>query len=306
MKINFQAFRWDCQCSELTLSSFLSYLKLKNGKRENNRIFYFVEDNDCFYKGVVLTIKDFKKFTKIVNSNGLLTLDIHTLNKDEQIADFNFFIINSNDSCGMYQYYYQSCSLNTFNSLIKVFYRKYKNELRTAKETELKNQEYSEKRIKGLLKNFNKTFKYAIIERSGTFVDRISKLREAHDAEIEFDLCDITDDKLVAIKQQTKRIKYRLIFEKANFQTLIISNLLRLFNKYKLKKARVSGIDENGNETIYKTVNDFDSFASFEYDNLVSEISLDENEIENSIKENKTINELILTYKKIAPVITAG
>ena len=304
MKITFQAFRWDCQCSELTLSTFISYLMSMNGERMNNRIFYFVQDNDGFYKGVVLTIKDFKKFTKIVHSNGLLTLDIHTLNQDEQIADFNFFIINSNNSYGMYQYYYQSCSLNNFNVLIKKLYNKYKNELLYSKETELKNKGLTDKQIKMSLKNFNKAFKYAIIERGGSFIDRISKLREAHDAEIEFDLCDITDDKFVAIKQQTKRIKYKLIFEKTTFQSRIIDNLIELLNKYSVKKARISGVDENVNDTIYKTLNDFDSFACFDYDSLVSEINLNEKEIEASIKQNKTINELILTYNKIAPIIT--
>lgn len=86
-----------------------------------SRKIFFI-DNNGYYAGLILTIKNMKKFVTLIDKKAEITLDIHELNSNEKIADFNFFIINPQTGLGMYQHYHNSCSLATFNSISRKFY----------------------------------------------------------------------------------------------------------------------------------------------------------------------------------------
>lgn len=68
--------------------------------------------------------------------------------------------------------------------------------------------------------------------------------------------------------------------------------------KKKPVRAVAKGEDEHGAETVYKLLNDFDSFATYEYDNLVPSLMLDQANIHSSISKNKIVSELIIEYNK--------
>lgn len=72
MNINFQAFKWRCNCSALPMEKFLAENALLNGINLNNRILYYIEGDD-FWRGLVLTVKNMKKFTVILPFLGALT-----------------------------------------------------------------------------------------------------------------------------------------------------------------------------------------------------------------------------------------
>ena len=109
MKIVFQAFHWDCQCPAFSLVSFLHELNQMNGTKIKQRILYFIKEDDDLWVGLVLTIKDMRKFVTLVESREELKLDVHELSEGEKIADFNFFVIRPESGFGLYQHYHHSC-----------------------------------------------------------------------------------------------------------------------------------------------------------------------------------------------------
>ncbi|MFC4677481.1 hypothetical protein [Desulfovibrio legallii] len=302
MNINFQAFKWRCNCSALPMEKFLAENALLNGINLNNRILYYIEGDD-FWRGLVLTVKNMKKFTKIVNSSGKIRLDIHKLEKNEHIADFNFFIIDKNTGCGMYQHYHNSCSLNIFNAINKDRYLKIKNKLYEDAKIQLENENKPLKQIKNDLKIFNETIECSIIERNGSFVERVALMKSAKEAEIEFEILDTTKDEFVAIMPHMRRLKYQLFFNKESPMNLLIEGLTRTFKGAKLKKAKVVGIDEHGNDAVYKLLNDFDRFGSFDYEAMVPALSLDQDKVKESINENLIISKLIEAYNRVKTIL---
>lgn len=303
MNINFQAFRWNCNCSALPLKDFLMGCAQLNGQQFNNRILYFIEGDDV-WKGLTLTIKDMKKFTKIVNSSGEVRLDVHKLEKNEHVADFNFFIVDKDNGCGMYQHYHNSCSLNIFNAINRDRYLKIKESLHKKARQSFEEEKIPKREMENLLRAFNETMTYSIIEKSGSFIERVAQMDSAREAEIEFDLIEIGDNEFVASAPHMRRLKYHLFFEKDSASKAVIRWLVKTFNGARLKKAKVIGIDENGTDATYRLVNDFDRFGSFDYESMVPALKLDQDKIKESIETNLIISKLIATYKKIKPVLT--
>lgn len=302
MNINFQAFKWRCNCSALPMEKFLAEIALQNGINLNNRILYYIEGDD-FWRGLVLTVKDMKKFTKIVTSSGEIRLDIHKLEKNEHIADFNFFIIDKTTGCGMYQHYHNSCSLNIFNAINKDRYLKIKNRLHEDAKVQLENEKKTLKQVRNALKIFNETIECSIIERSGSFIDRVSLMKSAKEAEIEFEILDTTKDEFVAVRHHLRRLKYQLFFDKESPMNLLIDGLTQTLKGAKLKKAKVVGIDEHGNDAVYKLLNDFDRFGSFDYEAMVPALSLNRDKVTESINENLIISKLIESYKRVKSIL---
>ena len=304
MKITFQAFRWECNSQALGLEDFLSMLGILNGRMIKNRVLYIVEDGSL-WKGVVLTVKDLKTFTKLVSSQQEIKLGIHELDDSEKIADFNFFIIDKNSGFGLYQHYHHSCSLNLFNVIARNNYRKMKEQMKESEKELLENDSsMSKKDIKLALKRYSGDFIGSIIEREGSFAERVEKLQDAREAEIEFSVLSFNDGAFQAVSTHLKRVKHQLFFLKNTSPLARVSSLASIFKQQSIKKAKVVGIDENGNDIVYRMFNDFDKFATYDYDDMVSELNLNESKMYDSIKQNKIIGELCLVFNKISAALT--
>ena len=300
MKMSFQAFLWECKSQALNLEDFLSMLKVMNGRVNKNRAIYLIDDTGL-WKGVILTIKDLKKFTKLVRSQQEIKLNIHELDDNEQVADFNFFVIDCKKGYGLYQHYHYSCSLNLFNSIARQYYIDIKNKMRSEEKELLENENTTIKDINSSLKKYKGDFSCSIIEREGTFAEKVAKLQDAHEAEIEFNELSFNDEAFQAVSSHLKRVKHQLFFLKTTSRLDRISGLVNIFKGQNINKAKVVGIDENGNDIVYKMFNDFDKFATYEYDDMVPELNLDKSKVHESIVNNKIVKELCLVFNRISP-----
>lgn len=302
MKMTFQAFRWECNSPSLNLDSFISKLKEMSGRTIKNRIIYLTDDNG-FWKGLILTVKDLNQFTKLVSSQQEVRLDIHELNADERVADFNFFVIDKKKGYGLYQHYHHSCSLNLFNIIARQHYMEAKNEMLNKEKEKLENEKASKKNIKSSLEKFRGNFTGSIIEKKGTFAERVAKLRDAHEAEIEFDVVSINDGAFQAVSSHLKRVKHQLFFLKNTSRLDRVKGLASILTGQNVSKAKVIGVDENGNDIVYKMFNDFDKFATYDYEDMVSELNLDQSKIHESIVNNKIVGELSLVFNRISAAL---
>ena len=302
MKIVFQAFQWHCQSQTFDLKNFLAELNKSNGKEYKRRITYFFESK-TYWLGLVLTIKDMKNFVTLIESKQEIKLDVHELDDNEKIADFNFFVIDQNTGYGLYQYYHNSCSLATFNYIIKHSYNekcraifldiKYKYEKESKKKSE----------IDKLMKKYRGKFTASIVERKGHFIDRVKKLKDANTAEIEFLQISFKNNPLQAIQPYLKTMKYKIIFLKTTSVVGKIKSLVDVLADNEPKKATIEGIDEYGHDVVYRLYNDFDKFQEYDYEDMVPSLNLDKNKVADSIKNNSIILELQSVFNNIIPAL---
>ena len=83
----------------------------------------YLDEKDGFYVGLMLTIKDEKTFCQIKRDPSKATkLYVNKIGEQDSLVDFNFFIINKKTKRGLYQYYWHSCSLRQFLSLLRSKY----------------------------------------------------------------------------------------------------------------------------------------------------------------------------------------
>lgn len=302
MKIVFQAFHWDCQCPAFALPNFLSEMNKKNGYESRRRILYFIQDNDYWF-GLVLTIKDMRKFVTLVEAKQELKLNVHELNENEKIADFNFFVIHTESGFGLYQHYYHSCSLNVFNCLTKNFY----NEMRTAMFTFVKDRMKAEgktkREIDKELKKYKGKFVPTIVERKGSFIERVKKLNDANSAELEFRQINFSNNPLQAIQSHLKTMKYKMSFSKTTSKLDKVRSLAGVLSSGDFKKATVEGIDEHGNDVVYRLFNDFDRFQEYDYEDMVPSLNLDQTKVNESILQNDIVIALKSVFDSIAPAL---
>lgn len=302
MKIVFQAFHWDCQCQALDLPHFLAEMNKMNGREYRRRILYFIQDND-YWVGLVLTVKDMRKFVTLVESKQELKLDVHELDENEKIADFNFFVVHTESGFGLYQHYHQSCSLNVFNYLAKHFYNEMRTAMFTAVKEKLETKGKKKRAIDKELKAYRGKFSPTIVERKGSFIERVKKLNDASAAELEFTQLDFSNNPLQAIQSYLKTMKYKMSFSKTTSGLDKIKSLASILSNGNIKKATVEGIDEHGNDVVYRLFNDFDRFQEYDYEDMVPSLNLDQTKVSQSILNNDIIVELKSVFESIAPAL---
>lgn len=300
MIITFQAFAWEPTCSKLTMDAFLKASITQNGILSNSRSTYIINEGQ-YVSGVILTVKDLRKFCKLVKNKQEVNLEIHKLQRNEQVADFNFFTIDSQSGYGMYQHYHHSCSLNMFNLINAKRYDEQRRELlrQNLKDIDPEN----DARKKKITKSYHGKLECKIIEREGTFIERVKTMNDVARIEFEFQAIAPEQDTFAPLSPFLKGHKHLLSFLKGARKKNKITALTTVLTQNPLKKATVTGIDENGNDITYRLMNDFDRFATFEYEDFVPSLRLNHNDMHRSISENKIIAELKLTLNKIKQVL---
>lgn len=303
MKIVFQAFHWNCQCPAFTLVSFLHKLNQMNGTKVKQRILYFIEESEDLWVGLVLTIKDMRKFVTLVESREELKLDVHKLSEDEKIADFNFFIIRPESGFGLYQHHHHSCSLNLFNYLVKKRYNDMRTAIYLSEKERLESVNTKKSKINNELKKYRGKFTPTIVEKKGSFVDRVKELQDTNSAELEFRQINFSNNPLQAIQAHLKTVKYKMSFSSTTSRLDKVRSLASIIQSNDFKKATVEGIDENGNDVVYRLFNDFDSFQKYDYEEMVPSLNLDPDELTDSILQNTIVSELKSVFSSIRPAL---
>jgi len=304
MKIVFQAFRWTCHSQTFDLKNFLNELNKVNGNTHGNRISYFLEDGN-YWVGLILTIKNMRKFVTLVESKKEIKLDVHELDDNEKITDFNFFVLSQSTGYGLYQHYHQSCSLNTFNYIVRQRYNAIRKSIFLDAKEKYEKEGKNKSDVKKLMKKYQGIFTPIIIERKGSFVERVKKMNDANFAEIEFAQLDFNNNSLQAIQPFLKTMKFRMSFLKTVPGISKIRSIVDILttNTDTTKKVTIEGVDEHGHDVVYRLFNDFDKFKECDYEDMVPSLSLDKEKFADSIKNNNIVVELKSVFDSIAPVL---
>ncbi len=296
MLISFQAFSWVPKSSELPMTSFVDALcKASKPINYRNRKIYFHKEGGLV-NGLVVTVKDMKKFCTLLDDGAQIRLTPHQLGKHEKVADFNFFVFDERNGRGLYQYYHHSCSLLTFNVISRKMYRTKVEHLKKQYLEKHEDKKDDKKFLLATGKKFAGYLDTSVIERKGAFAERIMTMKDIASIEFEFDSLDFEQTAYAPVAAFIRKARHSVSLVNAGSKAEKVMGTARLFMDNQMRMAKVEGLDKDGHDVIYKMFHDFDRFGQYEYDDLVPALNLDSSNATKSINGNMIIERLRNVY----------
>lgn len=258
-------------------------------------------ENSDIYCGLIITAKNHKKFVELMKGNGPIKINTRSASANSELAEFNFFYINSKTQRGVYQHYHNSASLNTFGAILKNRQLELYNE--RLKEVKAKDADNYEKIKKDLKPQIRWSF-LTTPENLDVLLEKFKRIKSLE--------CEVTSlaakDKIFGPIENIAKKKRRIFTFDPKFKSSLISPLiLNLFNNARnsIGKASVNGIDENNEIATIFLENNLEKFSENDFDSIAEKMNeVNTDDVKNSpfmkslqitYEENKTLFEIPIT-----------
>lgn len=261
----------------INLSKLFSYIESNSQEKEiyeHKRQIFINSSDNIFYHGLIITIKDQKKFCELKSDdNENFKIQVKDIDELSKIMDFNFFIVNKNTGIGIYQYYHQSFSLNSFGYFLKSIYRnmrdiKIENELNELGKSKPVISQDEKRKIK---KKFNNPLNFEILIKKENLESLIKELDVINSFEFNYTYLTAHESSFMPLKSQIKLERTKILFNKKNqSKSLIAKTIVSIVKDAVTTKQKITGIDENKLEKILYISNNPDNFGIYEYDDIAS------------------------------------
>lgn len=259
----------------ITLADYFKYVTGMKGNPvvlfKYGRFLYVSELGD-FYAGLLITTKDQKKFLEFTHDAVNAKLEAKDVTEGAQLADFNFFLINKTTGRGIYQYYHNSCSINTFGMLCKRHYDNLKSDrIRTSIDALVKPTQKQEKEIRSA---YSGTLNWNILVRPEAFAALIKQLKSVKSLTVSITTLAYKNTIFSPMAKHAKRITQSFRFPSNAQPGGFLEDIENLVAIPELESARVEGKDEHGLDQVIKLQNTPDSFGVFDYDRVAELMNL--------------------------------
>lgn len=306
MKIKFLGFKWNLLCHEIQLPNFCFHLQqdgknriqtvtekltLKTHSDMPTPIIVLIEQSD-WWTGASIKIKDIRAFCKMIEENGDVKLTTEKLKGNETAVEVNFFVLNKNTGCGLYQYYHQSIWLDTFNKHCRGQYdslvRKRREDLvqRDAKKSEIAKF------------NKSKTLTYEIMATKERLPELVRSLESVKRLEIVAAEHLIKEGAFTPLAGRVSRVRHSFIIGKKNGRSLVES-IAAALEKSLLKKAKVVGMIPGNLDVVYKLEDNYQSFGEIDHDKATDGnlLEIDIGNIDESLKKSGMLKMMLDVVK---------
>jgi len=243
-----------------------------------------------WWGGLLLKIRDARKFTRLRKEDGVLVLSAHELENDERLAETNFFVAHESNGHGLYCHHYLSASLlgdfgyycsSRFAEMVKA-----RKEKRLEEDPKLPTAHRNAFRGRLVLEQ---------ILKPGSFDNYVRELRQINTLEANLVTFKLTNRHFAPLAMQAKRKKIILGFDPNAHMGQIASAIVECRHDGLIDKAKVVGKDQSGREQTYRTNNDAALFGEYEYDDVVANLSVRFDDMEGSIRRSDLIARLLET-----------
>lgn len=297
MKIRIFGFEWEIE-KGISYEEFCLYLEQWSGVITKDRIIA-LSKMDGLWAGVLLTIKDEKAFCKMRRARGgRFTISPEELEEGTNMVAFNFFILNSATGRGLYQHYNHSASTNTFCGFCSERFRGLKKaRIEEAARKAGLDPESRSIRVRQIKNRFSDKLRYSVLIRQEAFDELVRDLSSIKSFDFEFATLGEKEKDFLPLGEHAKRVSHRMVFSNNPSPHQIKNGIIGL-NRIGLKRGKVKGIDPNGNEAVYKVMNNHQSFAEFDYDEVIRTVEIDSDNLVDSIQKSYIIGALIDLAKR--------
>jgi hypothetical protein len=272
----------------ISISNFYDYCLNTAGMLIYNRIVY-VDKKDEWLRGLILTSKNIKAFSKLIREQGKVILSPQSIDNGE-LAHFNFFLINMNNLHGYFQYYHGSTSIHSFGDTLK---RKYRDLREFSMAKECKDNGVEANYIPRYIKNkYNGYLKFDIVFRKKTFQEFMEGLNYVKNLTVQFKEY-IPDQPLFRpLAEKAKSRRHSLTFKTYEHRAEILRDIIALGNADVIKDLHGVGVAGDNYERAFKLLNEPETLDRFDFNNVVLETEFDSSNVTESIENAPIVRRL--------------
>lgn len=261
--------------SQISMVSFMEHLiddqDTATSIGAHGRLLYIDKDTDPnYFLGLVITVKDQKRYCELLQNGKKFTIKVTDL--ENKMMDFNFFVLNKKSGIGLYQHYHHSCGLNSFFHIINSKFNQFRNNLI---ENEINKDENigTNANIRKIKKNLRGKISNCILVKKDNLEKLMSELEEIKSFEFEYTYLDVKEPEFQPIKSAVRKERKKYTFEKGGFKSAISSAVGKFVNNNELDEGKIIGLDVDGNERIYRILNNPDNFGELDYDDIAEKLN---------------------------------
>lgn len=301
MKIRVLGFDWQMGAG-ISVSDFLHFLEDTPLIEEN--LILSVTKKDDYYIGILLAIRDQKRFAKIKQERGKFEIKTEELGKNENPVEFNFFLINKETGRGLYQHYYHSTPLNSFNVICK---RRY-TALKASRIQSDTPEDASESKKAKIRKQFAGGLSYSLWVRPEKFEEVVKMLARVKSLEVDVNSLDVSDRLFQPLAKHAKGVRHRFTFNEQQGRGSAKTAVLKLLKDSlgDFLGAKVVGVDPDDNEVVYRLAENLDTLFEMDLDEALKGLVLRSDDMEATIRQSHMATQLIAIAQspKVKAVLT--
>lgn len=288
MHVRFLGFNFQVKGTGLTLQTFADYIQRQSGRSHElgphkRLLFLNSTNNSKYYVGLLVTVKDQKTYCELVQNGGKLTVKVNELDPDSNLMDFNFFVLNKLNGLGLYQYYHQSCSLNSFGYYCASRFGEHrKAAIDEAFSTQVNGSmpAINEKIIR---QNLNARLVWEILVRKEKLQDLIEELERVKAFEYSFATLTVHEPEFKPLESFVRKETKKLSFTTGSPVKQIASIIANFVGSREIESGKIIGMDSDDKERVLRITDNPDNFGEYSYDDIAPRInSLDMEAFEKS------------------------
>lgn len=272
----------------LSLDDYVNHMISSHGQPhelgEHNRfIFFNTTHSKTYYVGLVVTVKDQKTFCELVKKSGKFVVKVNELDANSSLMDFNFFVINKATGFGMYQYYHQSFSINSFGHFNAQRFSKLSDDRVQTDISAIPESDRSVSKEKSIKKKYKGRLSWEILVRKENLKDLIEELQRVKAFEYCFASLTADEPEFQPLKNEVRKERTKLSFYPESSVKALASAISNIVKKLGVNSGKVIGTDMDGIDRVLQITNNPDNFGEYSYDDLAPKInSLNVDEFEKS------------------------
>jgi hypothetical protein len=278
MHVRLLGFNFRAEGSGLTLQTFADYIHAQRGRSHDlgpHKRLLFVNSTHSskYYVGLLVTVKDQKTFCELVESGGKLTVKVNELDADSNLMDFNFFVLNKLNGLGLYQYYHQSCSLNSFGYYCASRFSEHRKDAIESALACVSEEELTSSKDRHIRQSHSARLKWEILVRKEKLKDLIEELARVKAFEYSFASLTAKEPEFKPIENFVRKETKKLSFTTGSPVNKIASVLSNFVNGHQIDSGKVIGMDSEGIERILRITDNPDNFGEYSYDDIAPRIN---------------------------------
>jgi len=303
MDVKYFGFNLFNETNLIPLESYFKFIEQQNYISTTNsgnelRVYVDTISDEKFYKGLIVTVKDQKRFCKFSDKHSSMKIEVENLKGNDKLLEFNFFVIDKMTGLGIYQHYHQSCALNVFGRQIKMLFNQYR---ASTAETDLtvsevdKGSKLSKNEKKLIRSKYNDRLLFSPLFKKENIEKLLSQCNSINSFEFEYSYLTENIKAATPLSKFVERKVEKLTFNKENGVKELASRIGAFVANIRPKRGKIFVEDSNGEQYPLKIFDMPDSFGKENYDSLV--LKLDGLEINNFANHNY-FNDLTSIFHK--------
>jgi len=269
-------FSFSTKKSDIELSSFFDSLvgtDIDFPIRTDSSRKIIIDRDENYIYGTVITIKNQKKFTSLVNNGSSLEIKVSDLSNLEKIAEFNFLLINKSNGLGIYQYHHGSCTTPNFGSMITSLYRRKLEAKRTAEISALGGRDaVPAKQLKAINSRFFPGMAFDIIIQSKDIEKVLEKYKTIRSFKYEVSSIEASLRDESPLQGLIEKVQHHVRFDSSVDSSLIIKGIQNMIPGIKNKTARVEVLDDQDEPISVKIMDIPANFGELSYDDFIKKL----------------------------------